>query len=48
MLLAGLWCSTQKPPAFTFLEPIFTSLEEMNIAGIANSHFIYYLLVLSM
>ena len=33
MLLAGLWCSTQKPLAFTFLEPIFTSLKEMNVTG---------------
>lgn len=33
MMLGGLWCSTQKPPAFTFLESIFTSLNEMNVTG---------------
>ena len=34
MMLGGLWCSTQKPPAFTFLEPIFTSLSELNVTGV--------------
>ena len=43
MILAGLWCSTQKPPAFTFLEPIFTSLKEMNVEGIMIVYVAVYL-----
>ena len=29
MFLAGLWCSTSKPAAFSFLEPIFKRLKTL-------------------
>ena len=34
MFLAGLWCSTSKPAAFTFLEPIFKRLKTLEEEGI--------------
>lgn len=33
MLLAGLWCSTQKPPSFTFLEPFLACMKDMEEKG---------------
>lgn len=33
MLLAGLWCSTQKPPSFSFLEPLFESMKRIEEEG---------------
>ena len=29
MYLGGLWCSTKKPPTFTFLEPIFRQFKKL-------------------
>ena len=34
ILLGGLWCSKQKPPAFTFLQPIFAHLNELEAKGL--------------
>lgn len=33
MFLAGLWCSTSKPAAFSFLEPIFKRLKTLEEEG---------------
>ena len=33
MLLAGLWCSTQKPPSFSFLEPVISQLKDLEEKG---------------
>ena len=37
MILAGLWCSTQKPPTFTFFEPVLTVLRNLDENGMVNS-----------
>ena len=33
MILAGLWCANQKPPSFTFLEPVLTSIKDLDENG---------------
>ena len=33
MFLAGLWCSTSKPAAFSFLEPTFKRLKTLEEEG---------------
>ena len=41
MFLAGLWCSTFKPAAFSFLEPIFKRLKTLEEEGTCV-YFVYY------
>ena len=41
MFLAGLWCSTFNPAAFSFLEPIFKRLKTLEKEG-TYVDFIYY------
>ena len=36
IILAGLWCSTCKPAAFSFLEPIFKRLKSLEDEGILS------------
>lgn len=44
MLLAGLWCSTQKPPSFSFLEPVMNQLKDLEEKGIYIIHCpLYYI-----
>ena len=47
MLLAGLWCDNEKPPSFTFLEPMLTTLQLIKDNGmykiwtLTYSYFVY-------
>ena len=44
MLLAGLWCSTQKPPSFSFLEPVMNQLKNLEEKRIYIIHCpLYYI-----
>lgn len=48
ILLAGLWCSNQKPPAFSFLEPTLSCLNSLENKGIyAHLNFLFISLFLN-